>query len=289
MQILIILKFLIFLCFLVISYVLARYIESKSSKDLKEARGEIEDIYSNSFKEFKYNIEKIENIDRFQSFFDKTRSRLEKRGNYFKITPSIYYLIKIISVLLQVVILIFGKTINIFSFILPLMIFFFIDIMYFLKNMDDNEEILNDLPKVYNILEINTYAGEGIETSISQLHEVVKNKRFKEKLIKLSAEILITKQINKALDNFKNSFTLVEVDSLCLGLSQSFDSGKNKDFITNQRDILEKRNLNRKDIQTKNNNIRFVVSTIIIFTGITGIVIFSFYTQIFKSISKLFS
>lgn len=289
MLILKILKFLIFMCFLVISYIIARYIESKSSKDLKEARGEIEDVYSNSFKQFKYNIEKIESIDRFQNIFEKTRNRLEKRGNYLKITPSIYYLIKIFAIVLQIVILVFGKTINIFSFILPVLTFFFIDIMYFLKNMEDNEEILNDLPKVYNILEINTYAGEGIETSISQLHEVVKNKRFKEKLIKLSAEILITKQINQALDNFKNSFTLVEVDSLCLGLTQSLDSGKNKDFITNQRDILEKRNLNGKDIQTKRNNFKFIISTFIIFTGVTGILIFSFYSQIFKNISKLFS
>ena len=274
---------------MILAYMIVRYIESKLSKDVKEARGEEQYSHTDSFRKYKENIEKIENVKSFQQIFEKTRTKLNKYGNYYEfVTPVIYYFIKIAAILLQVLLLLVAKEINIFTFILPIIMFFFIDFSYFIRNADDNEQIRNDLPKIYNILEINTYAGEGIETSIPQLHEVVKNKRFKEKLIELSAEVLIKKQVITALENFEESFSLIEINSLCLGLRQSFESGRNKDFLSNQRDILEKRNLNKKDIQTKRNNLRFTISLLLIFTGVLGVLIFSFYLQIFSNISKLF-
>lgn len=284
-----ILNIMIFICFIVIAYIIIRFFEAKASKEIKEARGEGKYLSSNAFKEFKYKIEKVENIKEFQTLFEKTRARLNRYGNYYNfVTPVSYYLIKILAISLQILLLIVSKKINWTTFALPLIVFFFVDIFYFLKNIDDNGEIRNDLPKVYNVLEINAYAGVGIETSIALLPEIVKNKRFKEQLIKLSAEILVKKQIGEALNNFKNSFTLLEIESLCLGLNQSFESGKNIEFLINQREILEKGNLNRKDVQTKKADSRFFISMMLILSGIMGVVIFSFYTQIFQNLTKLF-
>ncbi|MBU3173293.1 hypothetical protein [Clostridium estertheticum] len=284
-----VLKCMLFICFVILAYMFVRYVESKLSKKIKEARGEENYSQTNSFKKFKYNLEKIENLEAFQTIFAKTQKKLDSYGNYFVfVTPTVYYLIKIVAILLVLLLIFTAKKLNIFTFIPPVLAFIFIDVSYLIRNADDNEEIRNDLPKIYNILEINTFAGEGIETSISQLHEVVKNKRFKEKLIELSAEVLIKKEVGLALKNFEKSFTLIEIKSLCLGLRQSFDSGKNKDFLSNQRDILEKRNLNKKDIQTKRNNLKFTISLLLIFTGVIGVLMFSFYLQIFSNISKLF-
>lgn len=279
-----IIKILLFICLAVISFSIVHKITMYSDKNILEAKGT-----DNKFilKKFRKINSFIARNDKFKPALNKRKVILKRLGNPYNITPTLYYLFKYIPTFcILIYFIVSGK----FTFLIiaaMFLTFFFIDITYYFHNKSDNAEILYDLPKIYQILEIQSYANIPLEVSLTEIFDVVKNKRLKLRLIELAAEITIRKDVPSAIDHFVENFNSSELNSFCLAIKQSVISGRNREFLENQGYILEKRRLNNKDKETSNNNVKVAIASIFMFIGIGWLMYYSFGTQIGGGIKSL--
>jgi pilus assembly protein TadC len=174
------------------------------------------------------------------------------------------------------------------SIILILLIYYLVDILQYVRNKKDNNEIKLDLPKMYDLLSIQDAAGINIGMALTDLFDVVKNKRLKFRLIELSANIIITKNLETSLDSFMGNFNLPELESFVIGIKQSQKTGASKELIENQGEILKEVAVDDKTVEIKNVSIKISIALIFMFLGISLLIIFSFSKLLGSSLKFLF-
>lgn len=166
--------------------------------------------------------------------------------------------------------------------------FFSIDIIYYFSNLDDNKKILNDLPDICDILNVQTTAGVGLGTALCEVYDIPKCKRFKKALIELAAQINITKNPADAIDRFVSRFNLIELKSFALSIKQALQTGKSKDILNKQSDILKANNIFRIQERTKKIDSQLALIAVIIFFGVILFVVYSFSIQLNENLINIF-
>lgn len=95
-----------------------------------------------------------------------------------------------------------------------------------ISNEQDNKRMLKDIKSVFNTLIIKTQGGQFITVALSHCYKKVKNKRLKSALLDLNSMILVQSDIELALVSFNEKFENKHIDSLCVTIKQSLDSGQ---------------------------------------------------------------
>jgi len=98
-------------------------------------------------------------------------------------------------------------------------------------NKRDNEEMLPDLNLIYHALAIQIRAGVYISDALAECYASVNNKRLKKALLRLSGEVVMKSDMEKALSNFQKLFSNKYIDSLCMTISQAAESGQAVDLL----------------------------------------------------------
>lgn len=180
----------------------------------------------------KFAIDKInKNIrksDNSSLSYDKIESFLTSMGvNVLfdrEIEPGEFILFKIFFAFLLFMV---GLKINIIVSIPLLFIGFFIpDFILKLSNQGDNNEMLMDIKKMYDTLRIQTKAGMFLTNSLTECYLVVSNKRLKRALLELNTDILTYNDVELAIDQFNRKFKNSQIDSFCIIIKQSLQSGQ---------------------------------------------------------------
>lgn len=94
------------------------------------------------------------------------------------------------------------------------------------------------MKEIYDSLKLQTISGTYIITALSDCYLVVSSKRLKKSLAVLSAKIYYEKNINTALDDFREKFISDEIDNLVLTIKQSLKTGKIQEQLDNQVEEL---------------------------------------------------
>lgn len=222
--------------------------------------------------------------------FDRIRNFLISRGNPLNLSPISYLVIKFLLTILLFSIFISKNPTPLSILIQSLFTvlgFFLIDICYTISNISDSKEIRYDLPYAYDTLCLQNTAGVFIGNALKDLYMIVKNKRLKKALTELSAEIIFTNNIDKALDNFSLKFHSSYIDTFVMTIKQILLTGKAQDILEDISDGIKYENLtDSKKITNKIEN-HISLTEFLLYFGFTIIVIFSLIVLIKANIKNI--
>jgi pilus assembly protein TadC len=267
-----------------IVYFAADYLYFKNNKSVLEAKGEYKKKYC-AFQGLKTGIEKNE---RLKNIIEKKDEKLKKMGNPLKINGFTYYLYKLVILILFTILLLIGDMNGSLIFALAIAAFlpdFMINSLY----KKEKFQILGDLPNINDVLNIQSgAAGMDLGSALVEVFDVAKCKRLKDKLIELSIEISLTKNIPDALDKFAQNFDITEIDSFVLALKQAITTGRSRELLDSQSELLKDASIARISAKTKEIGMWIGLVGIFIFLGLTSIILYSFGIQIFSSFKDIF-
>lgn len=129
--------------------------------------------------------------------------------------------------------------------------YFLLDVYADVGNARDNEKITSDLQIIYDALAVQIRGGVYIINALHEDYTLVsdKNPRLKAALMQLSGEMLISSDAKQVINNFQSKFSNNYIDSLCVAIIQSLDSGEAVDLlgdISDQLKVFQKSALERK-------------------------------------------
>lgn len=108
-----------------------------------------------------------------------------------------------------------------------------LDVYASISNAKDNEKITADLQTIYDALAVQIRGGVYIINALYEDYALVsdKNPRLKAALMQLSGEMLLTSDAKQVINNFQSKFSNNYIDSLCVAIIQSLDSGEAVDLL----------------------------------------------------------
>lgn len=160
-----------------------------------------------------------------------------------------------------------------------------LDIYFFYKNNADNEKLTLDIQFIYNTLSIQIKGGVYIMDAICESYEQVNNKRLKQALMELSGEIMLKADSREAIEHFQNKFNNKYIDSLCVAIIQSLNSGKAIDLLA---DISEQIKTFQESIFKKKKTMMdtaMTFTTLILFSDAVAFVLYIMVTGLIKEAS----
>jgi hypothetical protein len=200
------------------------------------------------------------------------------------INPTQFIIVKLIMAL--VFIISFFKFNAMISVTLGILGFFIPDIVLRVSNTVDNEEMLPDIKRVYDTLRIQTKAGVFLTMSLTECYLVVKSPRLKKALLELNNYIITKNDIEGAIEEFKSKFQNTYIDTFCIVIGQSIESGRTvqilQDLSTQIKDIEEAMNIKLAErVKTKLEGLQFLI-----YVGVIGIIVYGIFTEILKSLTS---
>ncbi|PJI06580.1 MULTISPECIES: type II secretion system F family protein [Clostridium] len=277
----IILNVALLICILIIAYYLRRAIKFGFSKQYKNIKSSFKVKKNTNFSMDKYFNTNI------------LEEKLIKCGNPLKLKPTTYILLKI---LLGVLLFITGfgyvgvTTVGfIVSILAGILGFFLVDIINYISNEDDKNKIRMDLADVYDLVTLQTVAGVSIGHALLEAYTVCKSKRLKKSLIRLAAKINLSKNIEKALDDFSEEYDMPEIDSFVALIKESVSSGVSEDALDDQGTSLKAVNSFYAESQTEKIDMHVLVISMMLLGGIVAIVYYVIGINMMQSAHSIFS
>ncbi|URZ06726.1 type II secretion system F family protein [Clostridium felsineum] len=274
-----IIKLILLICSLIIAYYLRCFIKLKFNSKYKKAKPE----YS--------PIEKTNTIN----FFNRKliEEKLVKCGNPFKLNVKSYMFLKLFILLggaVAAVQYIGASTKGLIGGLVAAILgFFSVDIVNYLSNEDDKNRIRLDLADVYDLVSLQTVAGVNIGHALLEVHTVCKSKRLQKSLIKLAAKINLSKNIEKALNEFNSEYDMPEIDTFVAIIKESLSSGLKEEIIDDQSAALKAVNSFYTASETEKIDIYVLVISMLLLGGILGMVYYGIGSDLLKSTHGLFS
>lgn len=169
------------------------------------------------------------------------------------------------------------------SFVLAIVAFQLPKLYIIYANKQDNEKILSEIKLIFNSLSIQISAGIYVTDALTECYGIIKDKRLKHSLKDLSGEIIMKSNVNDSLTKFQNRFDNRYIDSLCLIIIQSLESGQAIDLL---KDIGEQikdmeANLLQKRKGKLDRNTTFCLLGIM--TVILSVVIYACISQVMQA------
>lgn len=214
----------------------------------------------------------------------KIRDRLDKLGNPFNLTAEKYIALKIIIPIFMFIYLMICNSssatpVRIAQAALAAFVgFFIIDFVYYLGNKDDMNKIRLDLEDVTNLINLQTVSGAPLANALTKAYEVCKLKRFKKSLIRLSARINLTKNLEKSLNEFNAEYDMPEIDTFVSLLKESIDSGVSEENMDDFSSTLNALNTIYQDKKTNRIDDKMVLVGFVLLLGIAALILFAVYS-----------
>lgn len=161
----------------------------------------------------------------------------------------------------------------------------FPDMLIKMLNKEDNEKIFRDMKMLYDSLRIQQSAGIFITDSLMYSFRIVRCKRLKAALRNLSSDIMLDKDIDKALNALSTKFKNDNIDEFVSIISQSIQTGRMMDML----EQINKQMQNMEDVlnQKRENavNSRMLIIIMMLFVGIIAMVTYgAFSSSVFTEI-----
>ena len=277
---------------IIIAYIMATIVTQNTNKDIDEARGEeVKSNYKSGIltKQLVIWDNKLydKSNDKVKGIFNKQMNWLNRKGNPYRLNIISYYLLKLPGVICLFLFIVSDVVLwaKIALFILSIICLFYVEIKYIDNDKDDKLEIRKDLFKIYNQLDVMSYGEITTFDSLKESIGIIKNKRFRKAYTEMIANTLEHKNLPQALTELSDQFDMNEIDSFITTIIQGEETGKTRDMISSQRNIINKRYLGAKDIETEQKQSKVAYGLILLVVSILGIVMYSFVIMIIEKLS----
>lgn len=281
-----------------LAYAITVKIYNNKNKNISEARGEVnvdkDKNINTKLSKLSTQIDSLDekmykkSNDKLRNFFDKQKKWLVRKGNYYNLNILTYYLLKIPGVIFLVMAI--GQSEikkKIIFIIVGILITFYVEIIYYQNNKEDSVKITKDLFKIYNHLDVMSYSNVTTYKALIQTERVIKNKRFKKAYFEFVAKLVETKDIPSSIEELGNKFDMTEVDSFVTTMTQGVETGKMRSMIENQRNIINKKYLNAKDMETSKKQELASVAIFIFATSVMAIIVYTFLMIIIQKLNLI--
>ncbi len=155
----------------------------------------------------------------------------------------------------------------------------FPDMVIKMLNKEDNEKIFKDMKILYDSLRIQQSAGIFITNSLMYSYRIVKCKRLKTALRSLSGELMLNKDIGRALDALSTKFKNDNIDEFVSIISQSVQTGRMRDML----EQINKQMQNMEDIinQKRENAVdsKMLLIMMLLFLGIIAMTVYGAFNS----------
>ncbi len=116
-------------------------------------------------------------------------------------------------------------------------------------NRADNEKMLPDLQSVYHGLAVQIRAGVHVSDALSEMYTCIGNERLRSAFMNLGSDIILKSDMFSALEKFQLMFDNRYIDSFCITILQSMESGRAGELLKDigdqmkdmQKAVLEKK------------------------------------------------
>lgn len=236
-------------------------------------------------------LENEDALDEKKGYFDLERidKYLRTRGGYYMFTwldPFTFLMIKAGVALLGFLVVFSFIPSNLFLALIGGLVgavigFFAFDWLLDIANESDNDEMLTDVKSIFDTLRTQTKAGVFLSNSLTECYMIVSNARLKSALLDMTNKIVIKNDIEDAVKDFNREFDSPYIDTLCVTILQSMESGKSVQ-------ILEDLSKQISDMQSAINikeqeklDAKIQVLEMLVFIGLIGAVLYVLVLSMF--------
>lgn len=288
-SLILILKLIFLVCIIVLSFYLRKFLKFHFNSKYREVKyGETSNVEENKSIFKKLKLPKYLRME-------YTENKLEKCGNPLHLTAMSYWLLKtLIAVGLffsSMQIHLLGKSYSaniVTSILFAILGFYIVDIVNYFNNKDDINKIRLDLADVYDLINLQTMAGVNIGHALVEAYTVCKNKRLKKSLIKLAAKINLSKNIERALEDFNNEYNMPEIETFVVTIKECVDTGAYEETIDDQSSSLKTVNALYVERQTEKIDMYMLLIDMLMFIGILAVVFFVVASNLMQSTNGIF-
>ena len=107
-----------------------------------------------------------------------------------------------------------------------------------ISNKSDNEKILFDMKVIYDTLKIKTEGGMFLTAALQECYKNARNRRLKEALLEMHNEIITKSNVSDAVEKFNLKFKNKYIDTFCIIIKQSLESGKTVEILKDMSEQL---------------------------------------------------
>lgn len=217
--------------------------------------------------------------------YEKMDTFLIKNGAIYhlsrRIEPIRFMALRLIVAALGIFI---GSRYHILASFLIAVIGFQIPKFYLLyTNKKDNLRMLTDIKLIFHALAIQIRAGVYVTDALTECYGSVTNQRLRDALLDLSSEIILKSDTEEALERFQAKFNNSYIDSLCIIILQSLESGQAVDLLY---DISEQiKDMEMAVMQRRKGQLDRITTLCLlgVMSVILGIVIYASVVQMFSA------
>lgn len=247
------------------------------------------DYFASIARETETNISN--KLKKSKGYFNYTKiaEDLKKHGIEYMFgdaaNPFVYLMVKLFFAILVLAVGISlgtGVSAILLGIVLGIVGFFAPDIVVRVINDVDNDEMMSDIKAIFDTLKIQTKSGVYLSYSLCECYMIVENPRLKRALLDMTSDIIAKNQIEPAVNEFNSKFENPYIDTLCVTIIQSMESGKSaqilEDLSTQISDMQRAVNIKEKEALDR----KVQLFEILIFTGLVGMLIYVMGLSVFN-------
>jgi len=222
-------------------------------------------------------------------FIKAANRKLIKQGSPLGLNGYTFYVVKILMFVLCFVMGVRSYDSHLMAIIIGSLGFFSLDVFVSANEIIRNNSINNDMLNVVDCLYLQMSANMTLGDALRGLHESCENNDFKREIIKLSSEYELSgNNIEKAADEFKSSFNIIEMDLFASALKQQVSNGNSQEALANLSEILREGYLDRLNMRTKIKSLYIIAGVIIIMLDIIALTMFPIFMDVGEGMRRIF-
>lgn len=175
----------------------------------------------------------------------------------------------------------------VYGAIVMILLYFLPEILFGYLNRQDNKKLLPQLQLVYRGLEIQMRAGVHVTQALAECYSCVKEKRLKQALLDMTSDLVVHGDIYEALRNLQEKFDNRHIDSLCIVILQSMESGQAIDLLNDLGEQMKDMELILMNGKKENLDRSITFYQLGILAAVLGVVIYACVTEILISAVRL--
>lgn len=160
------------------------------------------------------------------------------------------------------------------------------DFLIKFSNSQDNDKMAKDIRSVYDTLRLQTKANVYLLQALSECYLCVQSERLKAALLKLTSNIIANSEIDEAIDEFNIQFKNNYIDSFCIIIKQSLESGKSVQILEDMSNQIVdvQKSIEMKERQALERVIQLF--QLLFFVGMVGICLYYLSLEVGNGIAS---
>ncbi len=162
-----------------------------------------------------------------------------------------------------------------------------LDVAMLKVNHSDNQKMQADIELIYNSLAVQIRANAYPIDAMKECYYLVQHPRMKAALLELNRNVIMNKSFKETLHDFSANFDNKYIQSLCIALEQSEESGRVIDLLNDISEQIKDFDKNLLEKQNEAIERRSTVAMLLLFSSSMGILFYLSAGKIIEEISGL--